>query len=262
MNVIAFELRSRFKSFTIWFTSFLAVLLLFLSMYPSFATSAETIKQVLKSYPPELLKAVGFNIDTFTSFLGFYGYILTYLGMVMFTFACASGIASITVEKIGHLNDFLFVRPISRGRIWLSKFLVAMFYVTLFITLFTLIIGIVFRIGNISVDMRLLGQIQIGVYLTSLMLLALGFLFATYLDKVRFPGVVGLISIVVLFLLKLIVSFSNVENLRYISPLSYFDTSIILSKNGYEIQDVIISLLVIAALLSMSGYRYIKKDTK
>lgn len=150
MNVVTFELRSHGKSFIIWFISFFIVLLLFFSMYPSFASSVETIEQVLKNYPPELLKIIGFDVHSFTHFLGFYGYILTYLGMVLFTFAIVIGIKMITVEKSGHLNDFLLVKPMSRLRIWLSKVITAYVYITLFLVLFTLIMLVIFQGVRIS----------------------------------------------------------------------------------------------------------------
>lgn len=262
MNVIIFEMRNRLKSFLIWFTSFLVTMALFFSLYPSFVDGSDTIKQMLKDYPPEMLKGFGVNIGLLTSFVGFYSYVLTYLGMIIFTFACSIGIAMITVEKSGHLNDFIFVKPVSRLKVWLSKVVAAILFSTLFVVLFTVVVLLGVKIANITYDERLFSHVQLGVYLTTLMMTGFGFMVATFLEKVRFPGVVSLVAVMVLFFMKLIVSLSNISNLRYISPLSYFDSSIILDKDGCEIQYVVIALVLTIIFFTISSYRYIKNDAK
>ena len=77
MNIFFHELKAYRKSTIIWTVSLVIVVILFMSMFPSFAKDAEEFKKLLEGYPEAVRKAFGIELGNFFTILGYYTYALT-----------------------------------------------------------------------------------------------------------------------------------------------------------------------------------------
>ena len=79
MNMFLHELKAYRKSTIVWSISLVALVALFLSMFPSFSKDAEEFKQLLEGFPVELRKAIGLSVDSIATLLGFFSYAFLYI---------------------------------------------------------------------------------------------------------------------------------------------------------------------------------------
>ena len=79
MNMFIHELKAYRKSTVIWTISLVTLVVLFLTMFPSFSKEADAFKEVMKGFPEPIRKAMGFSIDSISSVLGFYSYMFLYI---------------------------------------------------------------------------------------------------------------------------------------------------------------------------------------
>ena len=71
MNIYLHELKAYRKSTIIWSCSLVLLIILFLSMFPSFSKDATDVKKLLEGYPEAFRKAIGLSLDPLFTILGF-----------------------------------------------------------------------------------------------------------------------------------------------------------------------------------------------
>jgi ABC-2 type transport system permease protein len=123
MNIYLHELKVYRKSTIIWTISLLAVVGLFLSMFPAFAKDAEEFSKLLEGYPEAVRKAIGIELGHFFTTLGFYSYAFTFISLCGAIQAMNYGTGVISKEIREKTADFLLTKPVTRIRIMISKFL-------------------------------------------------------------------------------------------------------------------------------------------
>ncbi|HAQ06474.1 MAG TPA: ABC transporter permease, partial [Bacillus bacterium] len=74
MNMFLHELKAYRKSTMIWTISLVALVVLFMSMFPSFSKDADEFKKLMEGFPVELRKAIGLSVESITTLIGFYSY--------------------------------------------------------------------------------------------------------------------------------------------------------------------------------------------
>jgi ABC-2 type transport system permease protein len=73
-HIYAFEVQKRWRSVWVWSASLLALLGVFMSLYPSFSAENEAMLGMLASFPPEFKELFGLTNLDLTSLLGYYGF--------------------------------------------------------------------------------------------------------------------------------------------------------------------------------------------
>ena len=125
MNMFLHELKAYRKSAIIWTTALVALVVLFLSMFPSFSREAEEFKKLLEGYPEALRRALGLAVENIGSILGFYSYVFLYISLVGAIQAMNLGMSIVSKEVRDKTADFLLTKPVTRTKIMTSKLLAA-----------------------------------------------------------------------------------------------------------------------------------------
>ena len=79
MNIFVRELQAHRKSTVIWAASLIAVIVVFMSMYPAFTADVALSTQVLQQFPKALLDAMDLSPDDFFTIFGFFGYLMNFV---------------------------------------------------------------------------------------------------------------------------------------------------------------------------------------
>ncbi len=96
-NLFFKELKRNRKNFLIWTAIIIGFTLMVLAIFPSMQEMGKEMESLMSSLPPEIMKAMGMDANTWSNILGFYS---TYFGiyivvlMSIYTTSKATGIVS------------------------------------------------------------------------------------------------------------------------------------------------------------------------
>lgn len=261
MNMFLHELRATRKSTIIWTVSLVALVALFLSMFPSFSKDAEEFKQLLAGFPVELRKAIGLSVDSIATLLGFFSYAFLYIKLAGAIQAMNLGTSILSKETREKTADFLLTKPVTRTQIVTSKLLAAL--VSLLAT------NIVFTAAAIIIALMVAGNgfsskalllVSITLFFIQMMFLALGTLVSVVFPRIKSVITVSLGTVFGFFMLGMISSTTEDKGLRYLTPFNYFDSAFIVKNMAYEISFSIVAIIFFITAVAAAYYMYVKKD--
>ena len=204
MNMFWHELKMQRKSTLIWTFSIVGMTILFLSLFPSFAHDAEEFKRLLAGYPKGVMDAFGIEIDSITSFLGFYSYIYLYVMLCLSIQGMNAGIGALSKEVSGKTAEFLLTKPVKRTKILTSK-LLAIITSFLFTNMVYLAASFLMAeaVTTIPYDLKRFMLISMSGFIVQLIFMALGILISVMLRKIKSVLSISLSTVFAFFILYL-----------------------------------------------------------
>ena len=121
MNVFKFELRSLRIMLLLWALAFVALITIYISVYPSFSKDAAATQQLFATLPFAVHAALGMNVETLFSFLGFLGNVFTVILLASAMFGASLGLGLFSREGRARTTDFLLTKPRRRSSIFFAK---------------------------------------------------------------------------------------------------------------------------------------------
>ena len=157
--------------------------------------------------------------------------------------------------------DFLLTKPRERGRLFIEKLLAALCLLlasNFFFILESLILYRVYAPAPLLYDRALLAASSL--LWMELLFLSIGAVIAVFARRVR--SVSGLATAIGFagFLLSALHSLLELEDLRYITPFSYYDTAKAFFDGTYEPKYALVGAAVTLALMVAAYARYTRAD--
>lgn len=261
MNVFMHELKACRKSTFIWTLSLAAIVMLFLSFYPSFSKDIDAFEKVMENYPPAVQKAFGISMGSFMTILGFYCFPLSFITLCGAIQAMNLGTSIVSKEVREKTADFLLTKPVTRTTVLTAKLLAA--FASIVITnIFYLAAAslMAFQVKTDEFSYKVFIMLSLTMFFVQLIFLALGFLVSVLVRKLK--SVLS-VSLAVVFALYFVGVFSDTtgENAkRYLSPFKYFDTAYIIKHAGYEASFLIAGAVIMILAILASFIVYNKRD--
>ena len=263
MPIYKREIISNRKSFLIWIIIIVALNAMIFSVYPSFASQAGGLEELIKSYPETFIKAFAVDILDLTNILHYFGMeiylFITLLGSI---YAMILGSGIISKEEDEKTIEFLLAKPVSRTKIITSKILAVLSYIVLFnIMLFiaNYIMMEVLKTGGFDIKVFIL--LSLGALLLHLTFAAIGLLISVFIIKARTVMSVSLGVVLGMYFLGLASSMSDkLTGLKYVSPFKYVDAADIIINAKIDYMYIIIMVLIIGFSLIGTYIFYRKKD--
>jgi len=257
------EIISNRKSFLIWIVIIVPLNAMIFSVYPSFASQAGEMGELIKNYPETFIQAFGLHVLDLTNILHYFGMeiylFVTLLGSI-YSMILGSGI--ISKEEDEKTIEFLLAKPVSRTKIITSKILAVLSYIVLFnIMLFiaNYIMMEVLKTGGFDIKVFIL--LSLGALLLHLTFAAIGLLISVFIIKARTVMSVSLGVVLGMYFLGLASSMSDkLTGLKYVSPFKYVDAADIIINVKIDYIYIIIMALIICFSVIGTYIFYRKKD--
>jgi ABC-2 type transport system permease protein len=261
-NIFIHEFRMRLKSLLIWSLSLTALLFFYYSIFPTFSDQAALTKIMLAKFPPQLLEAFGMNRMDLSTVLGYSAFIFVFVQLCLAIQAGNYGFGLVSIEENELTADFLLSKPISRGRVIVTKFLAALSILLLTV----LVVGVV-SFGSILIfrenheyDPGLLLLLVFSLPILQLFFISVGLAVSLLVKRVRSvtPYSLGLG-----FGAYVLNAFSGVFGdikLEYITPFRHLDPAAIVANKGYDIPLVLLNVAITVIALGVSYWLYIRRD--
>ena len=256
------EFFTRLKSVIIWSISLTALVLLFSSLFPTFAEQASVVQEMMSKFPPALLEAFGMNKIDMSTLLGFYSFLFVFVQLCLAIQAGNYGFGLVSIEETELTADFLMSKPVSRTQVFVSKFLAALsslLITDLVVVVVTLIAVNKYNSGH-PYDMGTLILLLVSMPILQLFFLCVGLLISLLVRRVRSvtPYSLGLG-----FGTYVLAAFSGIMGevkLEYITPFKHLDPAYIVRNAGFDTPLLVLNVAITLIALAVSYWRYIRRD--
>ncbi len=263
MNIYAHELGMYRKSIIVWSLSMAALIMLFMTFYPTFSAETQLLVQLMENYPEELLKAFGMNSAiSLSTVLGFFTFIFAFVQLCVAIQASNYGFHFLSVEERELTADFLMSKPVSRTRIIMNKFLAAFTALTITnIWIWAATFGSIqlFRDGN-EYEARNLALLLVSITFFQLFFLTVGMVISVSVRKVRSVLSYSMALAFGLYVLNALRAVVGGKALGLLSPFYHYDPGYILTNGTFDVALLILNICVIVAAGVAGYYLYLKRN--
>jgi ABC-2 type transport system permease protein len=261
MNMFLHEMKAYRKSTIIWTCSLITLVVLFLSLFPSFSKEAQAFKEIMKGFPEPVRKAMGLSVDSMSSILGFYSYMFLYTTLCGAIQAMNLGTSIVSKEVRAKTADFLLTRPVTRSKIMTSKLMAALTCLVITNVIYLLASSIMVSfVATEKYSYKIFFMISITLFFVQLMFLALGIIISVLIPKIKSVLPISLGTVFAFFIIGMFIATTGDDAMRYITPFKYFDANYIQKNSSYEVSFIIIGIGFIVAAITASYFVYSKKD--
>lgn len=222
MKVLRQELKFQTRSILVWTISTALVLLLFMGIFPSFAREAETLKKAMTAFPKLLLDSIGLDVELIFEAGGFVSYIYGMLQVFLAVMGALYAFSVVGREKGARMNDFLFVKPVSRTAILLQKILasfIAFLILTGVILLLFLVMGRLWDMD--AANLGVIQEIVWASFLLQIFFFALASVIAVLLKKIKSPVGAATGLAFFLYFILLMGRIMDEEVIKKLSPFGF-----------------------------------------
>lgn len=263
MNIFKQEFQMKIKSIIIWSLSIGGFIIFYMAFFPTIASDSKAMDSIMNSLPKEMLQALGLKEGLSISNL--IGYFTLTFAMIQVAIAIQSanyGFSILTEEERELTADFLMTKPISRSKVYWSKFMAA--FLSLIIT--SIFIGVssilaleLFNNGQ-SYNWTNLIKLLITITIFQLIFLSLGMLVSLFFKKVRSVLSLSMGLAIGLYVINSVSGIVDSKILGYFTPFYYFEPGQILKSGQYNISLLLLAIGIITISLISSYVIYNKRD--
>lgn len=261
-TVFKFEFKMHLRSVIIWSAAAVAVILLYASFFPSFSQEAELLNDLISRLPRELVTAFGMGGVNLATVLGYFGFIYSFLQVLLAVQAAHYGLGLVSVEEREWTADFLLTKPVTRSQIMTSKLLavlsgLALTQIAVWAGTFACLEA--FK-GEQTYDVTVLVWLLLGLIPFQLVFLTVGLVISLLVGRLRnvTPYALGLA-----FGMYVLSAFGGMlgENiLEKITPFKHFEAAYLLEHGTFDLPLVSLSVVAILISVAVSYPLYIRRD--
>ena len=257
------EFKVNLKSFIIWTSILLIMFLVVFMVYPYIITddTVKNLDEMMKVFPPELLKA--FNMDI-TSINSAYGWLKSegfmFVLLIIGFYSSILGSNIVLKEESEKTIEYLGSLPIKRRIIMTNKIIVGITYI-ISITLIRGIFNYVCLLISGDFNQKEYLLLSITPILIGLPLFGLNLFISTFLHKTKKTIGISLGLVFLFYLLNVLSELSSkVEFLKYLSIYTLASIRNIVTTHSINLVMIIVSLSITIIFIVLSYIKYNKKE--
>ncbi|MBU3110588.1 ABC transporter permease subunit [Clostridium lacusfryxellense] len=262
MNIFIVEMRAHRKGLIIWVFGIIFMVAAGMGKYVALSSSGQSMNEVFEQMPKSMQIIFGINGFDVSKASGYYGMLFLYLVIMATIHAVMLGADIISKEETDKTAEFLFSKPVSRNKIITSKLLAALVNILIF-NIITLISSIVV-VEKYSKGEAVSSQILIlmgGMFILQLIFMFIGASIATACKNPKSSTSVSTAVLLITYILSMAIDLSGkIDYLKYFTPFKYFEAKNLMFGGGFQLNFVIISLVLILAMIKITYIFYDKRD--
>lgn len=260
MNIFKHEIKQNWISTAIWIASIVAVVALYISIYPTIADKPELTK-VVEQMPEAFKRAFGVTGDTFSTFPALYAMMLNLAILAGAVQAMNLGVNLVSKEVRDKTADFLLSKPIRRSDVLTQKLLSA---VALLVATNVVFLAAAWALIQAVIEDPLKFEVFIRSSLTLILIqsffFSLGFLFGVALPRIRSVIAVTLPTVFGFYVFGLLDTVVGVKKIKYMTPFKFFDINKLVAGDSFQTSSLIYLGVLVTLAIIASYIIYQKKD--
>lgn len=262
MNIYIKELKSHRKSLIFWCIGVILMVASGMNKYSSLYSSGQSMNDLMADMPKSLQAIMGVGSFDLSKASGYYGMLFMYLVLMATIHAAMLGATIIAKEERDKTSEFLFVKPVSRGKIITAKLLAALTNIVIF-NIVTFASSVII-VGKVSDGEKVNGEIAVtmmGMFLLQVLFMVIGSAISAVKKRPKTAASLATAILLLTFVLSIVIDLNeNLDLLKYLTPFKYFEAKHMMVGDGLETVSVILSLIITVALTYGTYHFYKKKD--
>lgn len=262
MNVFRYELKAARVTVLMWIVATLAMVALYMSVYPAFAKDATDFMELIKNLPPAARHITGAGADfKFFSFLGFFANIFPFITLIGAIQAAVLGFGILSKEPLAKTTDFLLSKPKTRANIFWQKIgacIVVLLTTQIIVATAAFMFANWFNAGDF--DKGQFAMFWGAFALIQFFMFTLCMLLSQLVRKIRSTVAPALGLSFGLFLLALFALIIGDDNVRWMTPFRFIDYRKIITDSAYDPAHLAYGIALIVAFTAVSYVIYTRKD--
>ena len=263
MNIFRQELKMVLRSVITWSVAIALLILVYVSLFSSFAADAELLTEMLANFPEQLLLAFGLeDAAQMATVLGYFSFAFLFAQICLAIQAAGYGFSLVSVEEREWTADFLLSKPVARAHILTSKLLAALVGLTitnLVVWISSFVFINLFR-GGRPYDAGTLALLLLSIVVFQLFFFSVGLVISLLVKRVRSVTPYAMALGFGMYVLSVFGDMLGESTLELITPFKHFDPGYIVEHGAWNLPLVLISVVVIVIALVGSYLLYTRRD--
>ena len=262
LNIFQHEFKTYLRSVTAWSVAVAALIVLFVSLFSSFAQDAELLNEALARFPEQLRAAFGLNGMDLSTVLGYFAFVFLFAQICLAIQAANYGFSLVSVEEREWTADFLLAKPVGRTRILTSKLLAALSGLTItnVIVWISSLGAIQLFKGDRTYDAKPLLLLLLSIVVFQLFFLTVGLVVSLLVRRIRSVTPYAMALGLGMYVLSVFGDMLGESAVEKITPFRHFDPNTIIQHEAYDVPLVLISVSAIVISLVGSYVLYARRD--
>jgi ABC-2 type transport system permease protein len=261
-NIFRQEFKMNLRSVITWSVAVAALIIVFVSLFSSFAQDAVLLNEMMANFPEELLAAFGMTGVDLSTILGFFSLAFLFVQVCLAIQAANYGFSLVSIEEREWTADFLLAKPVARTQILTSKLLAALsglFLTDVVVWIASFGTISLFR-GGATYETSTLLLLLLSIVPFQLVFLAVGLGISLLVKRIR---AVTPYSMALGFGMYVLSAFGDLLGevaLEKVTPFKHFEPNYIIQHGAYDLPLVLISVSAIVISLAGSYVLYGRRD--
>ena len=263
MNLFRRELRAHLKALIIWPAAMVIFMIMCMAKYQTISGSnSQALQDMMKAFPHSVQAIFGMTGLDLATVPGYFGVCFLFIAIIVAVHAGLTGGNFFAEEELTHTTEFLYTKPYTRSKIFITKLLAGLLHVAV---LWCVII--IASIASIGAFAQMDGfwhdfiRLMIAMGIIQLVFYAFGVAAATSFKRSAAYGRAVTIAVFASYLLYVLAQFSShISWLHYASIFSYFNATDIITAHSLKIHYAIICLAVACLLVLIGQWRFVRHD--
>ena len=257
------ELRRYRKSLVIWTMSLVLLAIVFLSIYPSLIQGGDLslLQEIMNSFDEAYKQLFSLDDNVFTSLVGFYGFLLTFVLLIGAIQATNLGLSLLSQEDRNKTADFLLSKPVTRSDVITSKLMAG---ITVLVITNAIFIPTMITITNNAFEEKIASDVlllaTLSLFFVQMFFLSLGLMLSVSFRKIKSVVSVSLPTVFGFYLIGILDGVIDEQTIRYLSPFKYFKISYINEYSMYEGSYLLVGIIVMLIAIVLTYKIYTRKD--
>lgn len=264
-TVIIRTLKNRKVSLIVFTISGILLLWMYVALFPSFANMADSMKEYMESFPEGFMKAFGMedlDMSTIEKFLATEQYSFVWPILMLFFVSSLAG-AGLAGEVEKGTSEILLSRPISRVKLYWSRYIAGAIMIVIFTVLSILFVVPLCEIHN--VDYILVNNLTMTIagFLFGLAVFSIAmFLSAWFSEKGKVYMITGGL-LVAMYVINIVSAIKeSLSDTKYLSFFYYFKPNEAIIRNTISNSTLWVFLIIIVVFAIGGAYIFNKRDIK
>jgi ABC-2 type transport system permease protein len=261
-NVFRQELKMHLRSVITWSAAVAVLILVYVSLFSSFAEQAELLNEAMAKFPPQLLMAFGMTGVNLATVLGFFSFVFLFVQLCLAIQAAGYGFSLVSVEEREWTADFLLAKPVKRTHILTSKLLAALsvLAVTDVVVWVTSLVSVTLFSGDATYETGALLVLLLSIVPFQLFFLAVGLVISLLVKRVRSVTPYAMALGFGMYVLSVFGDMLGESVLEKLTPFKHFDPGYIVEHTALDLPLVLISVSAIVIAFVGSYVLYARRD--
>jgi ABC-2 type transport system permease protein len=263
LTIIKKTIKDKYKTLLIYIIINLAMLVMYVSIYPLVTKQMDSLIKVLDSMPQDLLKAFNSDALSMTTLEGILSgkqfSMLWPIITVIFTTNFAAYSIAMEVDK--KTFSILLSQPISRAKIYWGKFLTGLLLTLIYIIFTVPITILIVKLFNLSINEANLWMFTLESIFFSFCFYSLAFMVSSFAKETTPVYTVGIGLVVGMYFVQVIsIMVKDLDFLKYFTCFYYLDSGRTLIR-GVLMPEGMLIFSILGLAFAVLGYIFfIKRD--